>query len=247
MNIVIVAHFDPDGDIASDLVGFLNKLVSEGFLVNLISTGLNVEKTEKLSDKINVTIRDNVGYDFYSYAEGFKQNIDNLNNAENVILMNSSFKIFDQNKLFGFFESAINEKNHSMDLLSLTESQENGFHCQSYLMRFNKNILASRKFVDWWIKMKPISNRQKVINKYEIGLTRFVLTKGYIAGGALTVNLAVKVEAIEIFKKIYGSTRNYVQLNPCHFMWTAIMNEFGIVKYELLNKNPHGIDISGVT
>ena len=244
MNVVIVAHYDINGALEDDLCSFLNYLALKDFHVFLVSTGLRVENTTELNEGINVLIRDNYGYDFYSYAEGFKKNIDMINVSKNIILMNSSFKIISADKLFHYFECAVDDQYQNIDLLSLTESNENSFHCQSFLMRFNNKLISSRRFLNWWLKMKPLNKRQKVIDKYELGLTKFVQKEGFVAGSVLNIDLDRKSQGMKLYKDIYGRVTDYTKLNPCHFMWEALLDDFGVIKYELLNKNPHGLKIN---
>lgn len=246
MNCLFVAHFDTNGYIHEDLALFLNYLCEKGYVIHLISTGMLEEQKIKLNTEIKVTIRENIGYDFYSYALGFKDCLDIIEKIDNIILMNSSFKIYSKEKLSSFFDIATSEDYSSVDLLSLTESFENEYHCQSFLMRCNRNILNCGAFINWWVKMKPINKRQKVIDKYELGLTRFVLKYNFSVSSVLSVSLKRKIKAMSYYKIRYGTCCNYLNLNPCHFMWDAIYEDYGIIKYELLNKNPHGLDISKV-
>lgn len=243
MNLVIIAHFDPKGFLSSDLSEFINFLDIKGFSVYFVSTGINEEYISQLNKTVRVLIRDNYGYDFYSYAKGFANNLDLIDSFENIIVMNSSFKIISLEKLYSFFELATNDFYKGIDLLSLTESNEVTYHCQSFVMRFNKKLITSKSFVDWWVRMKPISNRQKVINKYELGLTKFVKRKGFITGGLFNITLERKVKAMELYHDAYGRYEDFDNLNPCHFMWSDLLDDYGIIKYELLKKNPHRLEL----
>lgn len=246
MNYVIVAHYDEYGVISSDLSNFVNFLQNNNFSVILVSTHLNNNEMYKINKNIKTIVRDNYGYDFYSYCTGIQLISNNWENIDNIILMNSSFKIFDYNKLYSFFLQSIGKKYNQYNLLSLTTSMEVKYHCQSFLLRFNKEVLSNSDFKKWWLTMEPINDRQQVIYKYELGLTDFILKQGFSSQGLFYVGFARKIKSMLRYYRLQRKWLSWHQFNPCHFLWDDLYDDFGVAKYELINKNPYKFNINKI-
>lgn len=246
MNYVIVAHYDEFGRISSDLSDFINFLQGSNFQIILVSTCLNEAEFKKISQNIKIIVRDNYGYDFYSYRVGIDFIKNSWDYIDNIILMNSSFKIFNDHKLYNFFAKVIAKENQKYDVLSLTTSMEIRYHCQSFLLRFNRKVLNSLSFQNWWSSMQPISDRQQVIYQYELGLTDFLLQQNFTSSSLFHIGLLRKVKSMLRYFRLTKTWSSWSGINPCHFLWDELYHDYGIVKYELINKNPHNININKI-
>ena len=69
-NYLIFAHYHSDGLIRTDLQDFLKKNKKIFREVVFISTNLKKSEKIKISKKIKIINRKNIGYDFYSYKVG---------------------------------------------------------------------------------------------------------------------------------------------------------------------------------
>jgi hypothetical protein len=74
--------------------------------ITFVSTRLNLASEEKLKPYANILVRQNKGYDFYSYKMGFNS-IQNIGDVDHLIFFNSSFVTFDPKKLYKKYLSGI--------------------------------------------------------------------------------------------------------------------------------------------
>ncbi len=237
---IIVAHFDLEGCIKADLVHFVNLLAQTYQNIVFVSTNLNSEAKAQLNPAIHIIIRDNIGYDFYSYKVGLDYLRENKN-IFTIFLMNSSFCILEPAKLATTFFAV---DYSTIDLLGLTTSRELAYHAQSFLFRINHSLYTSSYFETWWKKMKPLNNRDEVIKNYEIGISQYCIDNGFIVNSLYQPSLEAQVLAIKKKPNLYEKIKDPLTLNPTHFYWEELLSQFGVAKWELINKNPHQFDIS---
>lgn len=234
---VIVAHFHPKGLLRDDFVALLTKLQDAMGRVHIVSTRLQSKECARLPGAVSVDIRENVGYDFYSYRTGLDA-LGNLDDFSKVILMNSSFLCLDGDRLIRGF-CAINHEKY--DAFGLTVSQQQTRHLQSFLLSFGSRCLRSSRFRKWWQDMVPIDERDAVIDRYEIGLSRFLRDCGFSIGAAFhPTRKQMRTALWRAFKrgKVALDPRS---LNPTQFYWDYLLAEFGIVKAGLLRDDPYAL------
>lgn len=239
---IVVAHYDPNGLIKKDLINFVNLLAQNYQNIVFVSTNLIVEAKKLINPSVHFIVRENIGYDFYSYKIGLDYLKENKN-IFTIFLMNSSFCILDPNKLATTF-FAIDYSN--IDLLGLTTSREIAYHVQSFLIRINNTLFTSSYFETWWDKMRPLNKRDEVIKNYELGMSQYFMDKGFIANSLYQPTLEAQVLAIKKKPNLYKKIKDPLTLNPTHFYWEEVLSQFGIAKWELINKNPHQFDISSL-
>ena len=189
----------------------------------LVSTNLQDSERLKVSSACEVVVRDNTGYDFYSYRTGILQLLAE-NPAFQITLMNTSFIILEPEKLI---RNYVEGTRHSLpsDVYGLTMSQEHFPHIQSFLMTLSASLWSQQPFIDWWQQMEPVNDRQEVINRYEIGLSLFMTAKGLSLSSAFDHPPTAPI------------------LNPTHGSASALFDAFGIVKIETYRQNPHQLDL----
>ena len=78
---LIFAHYHSNGLIRKDIINFLNESKKYFTKIVFVSTKVNLKELKKISKKIKVIKRKNIGYDFYSYKIGweFLSKISNYN------------------------------------------------------------------------------------------------------------------------------------------------------------------------
>lgn len=146
-------------------------------------------------------------------------------------------------------------------LRGLTVSNNPKFHIQSYLFAFETSVLInSNEFKEWWEQMEPLSNRDEVISRYEIGMSDWFSKRGVPIKSALTLDqkdivrsvchaLVKRNWKITDFTKILRRKLNFYlkihrNLNPTHFFWMAVYNQSKILKVDLIKNNPTNQDLS---
>jgi Rhamnan synthesis protein F len=259
---LIFAHFDINGDVRSDTRDFLFACERSNIPVIFVSTRLTVSGRAKLPPSVDVVIRENIGYDFYSYRHGLFSALGfdlsettrlehthwatAVNNSpiKKLVMMNSSILIGDPGPLI-----EIIHRSQQADVSGLTISKEFNCHIQSFFVSFNSATLAAAHFFHWWKEMIPINKRDAVIQKYEIGLTQWLLKNGN------TIEAAFRPSASEVLKAAYMARRSgwllntkplrkWKYINPTMFFWFALWRDYSIAKIELIEKNPYDFKLT---
>ena len=221
----VVAHYDPAGRVAQHLRGLVAHLASLGRVV-FVSTNLATADEQALaSTGIEVITRPNEGYDFFSWRRGIEA-LGELSAFDALTILNSSFVCLDPPTLTSrFFASA----SPDVDVLGITSNYEYAAHVQSYWMSFEtRRVLDSPAFAAFWRDMQPVSDRNLVIPRYEVGLSQAMNRAGLRLASAFTPPP--------------GQRPPYH--NPTHVFWDAVLAQFGIIKLELLRTNPFRMDLS---
>jgi lipopolysaccharide biosynthesis protein len=221
----VVAHYDPAGRVARHLRALAAHLASMGRVV-FVSTNLADRDAQALrGDGMEVITRPNEGYDFFSYRRGIEA-LGDLSAIDALTILNSSFVCLDPATLTTRFFAGVAP---GIDVLGITSNYEYAAHVQSYWMSFEtRRVLDSPAFASFWSDMQPISDRDLVIPRYEVGLSQAMNRAGLRLASA--------------FKPPAGERPPYH--NPTHVYWDAVLAQFGILKLELLRTNPFRRDLS---
>ena len=222
----VVAHYDPAGRVAWNLRDLVAHLATLG-RVTFVSTNLSGDAAQSLGGGVQVITRPNEGYDFYSYKRGIEA-LGSLAGFDEVVILNSSFVCLDPARLTERFFSRARP---GIDLLGLTASYEYAPHLQSYWVSFHgRRVLDSPVFARWWRDMEPISDRDLVIPRYEVGMSHAFHDAGFTLASAFSAP---------------DERRGAIaRRNPTHVAWDALMEEFGMLKLELLRTNPLRMDLA---
>jgi rhamnosyltransferase len=249
----VIAHYDPKGAIAQHLRSLAAYLASQSAHVVFVSTGVAPGHAACLPESVKVMARTNIGYDFSSYKCGI-QALGDLSRFERIVMLNSSFICLNPRKLF---TNLFAQSTAGFDVLGVTASQEFKPHLQSYLVSFqNQRLISSTAFLEWWASVEPLSERDRVVYNYEVGMSSHFLGRGFSVGAAFAPTPALKQRAAADFLRFKGHAPAADQqgramldeaiadaLNPMHFCWDAVLNQFAIIKLELLSKNPYDMDL----
>jgi rhamnosyltransferase len=141
----------------------------------------------KLKDFCNdIIIRENKGFDFGAWKDALlKEGWERLSKYDNVTLMNDTCfgPIFDLQNIYTEMEQ------ESIDFWGLTLHQKTkrGMpgsnapipeHIQSFFICFNKTVILSYVFQNFWIKLKYLDDINKLISDYETKLTSLLSNNG---------------------------------------------------------------------
>jgi lipopolysaccharide biosynthesis protein len=128
---------------------------------------------QKLPNNVRVFIRENRDYDFWSYRQGIFELLRD-GYCGTITLLNSSFVATDSTKLL-----KIIKENECFGISGAVISDEKHLHLQSWALNFSKTIIGNSEFLTWWRDMVQIDDREIVKEKYEIGLSQFLLKRGF--------------------------------------------------------------------
>jgi rhamnosyltransferase len=249
----VVAHYDARGRVAAYLRELVAHLAAQSAPVVFVSTGLASDEAGRLAQHARVIVRENVGYDFGSYKAGI-ESLGDLAGIERLVLLNSSFLVADPAAFTARFFAASGR----FDLLGLTQCGQIAPHLQSFCLCFdNPGILAAPAFASWWRAMTPISDKQELIRRYEVGLSAHFAAHGFRLGCAFgrdrRLKLLAAFRAIEcgMLAVTVPATGPFVidpeigdTFDPTHFTWEALLEGFGVLKLSLLKINPAGVNLS---
>ena len=218
------------------------------------------------SDPDRFTIlKRNIGYDFGSYAVGVFATCDHFGRLDEMILMNDSVvQIADDiAPLIARFRAA------GADAVSCTDSFEHSYHLQSYMVWFGASVLSSGCLQRFMANYSFTSKKEDVIAEGELGLSQMLHSEGFdiaalfpyqAVASAWVRRHAATMQAVRdlpglpedwsgtCFKKallerldlILDRLLHGAPLNPSHFFWDILVEEFGcpFVKRELIIVNP---------
>ncbi len=229
----------------------LDVLRTENFAdLMLISTGLDASLYQDRLAGIRVVVRENVGYDFYSWRLGIMEALPG--GYREAILLNSSFYVIDVQKFCALLRPRMPV---GVKVRSLTVSWQAAFHAQSYFLQFDAEVLGSAVFARFWRDMQPISSRLAVIETYELGLSRqlaqefpidSIFTPGtyekfLLLRRGLKDPSKIPAEQMEPAYEFYKQA-----LNPSLMWWDCLLDRYGIVKKQLVHENPFGWQIDDI-
>lgn len=252
--IAIVAHFDPDDRIDECFKTLLHCVAQVCSRVIVVTT--SSVPVGALADMAQVELirRPNIGYDFMSYRIGLAH----LGDAEGVnaiVLVNSSFVVVDDAAFIRTLRSMV-EATVAHDVAGLTESRQIQTHLQSYLMAFSRRAFNAEWFRAFFDDVTPCNTKFELILKYELGLSRTFHSRAVKATSLFKMTAKERFRACvrwlaflcrEHGVSIWATSLPYKQIgqfNPTHFAAEPLARRHGIVKKEVLQRNPHGLDTS---
>ena len=172
--LAVMAHYDPRGQVAPHVrrqVQALAMAVDE--LVVVSTSDLDDDGRDFLDRHARLVRRSNYGYDFFSYKTGLESS--RLTDHDEVVVCNDTYvgPLVDYTQVFDTMAS------RPADFWGLTASQRVHPHVQSFFVAFRPWLVDSHAFRRFWGDMSPVSDRARVINEYEVGLTKALTAGGF--------------------------------------------------------------------
>jgi lipopolysaccharide biosynthesis protein len=245
---VVIAHFDADNRFSNNFFKIINCLQNLNLSVTVITTSDHISNVNLLPRDVDLRVRPNFGYDFYSYKIFLTESIAQ-GPSEGVLLLNSSFLLTDEvaftKTLFELVEEMI-----SVDFVGVVSSNQFSQHFQSFMLGIGPNLLMADWFRDWVNSIETTDTKQEVIHHYEIGLSQLVRAHGHSTRTLFNLTFREKVLVkMRYFKYILrchphlvlSSLRKLDQFNPSQFSYDYLMERVGIVKSEVVFRNPLNI------
>lgn len=170
-----MAHYDPSGSLGPHVRQQVDALAAAVDDLVVVSTAqLGEEERAWIEDRGRLIVRDNVGYDFYSYKIGLDSS-GALGDHDEVIVCNDTYV----GPLRSYADIFAGMAERPTDFWGFTRSERVQPHLQSFFLAFRPWLVQSRAFRRFWSEMTPISDRKKVIHRYEVGLTGTLAEAGF--------------------------------------------------------------------
>jgi len=249
----VVAHYSSEGRVSESIINLLRFLRNHASDIIFVSTGINSNYEKVVRSLCRVIVRQNFGHDFWSYKVGIDA-LRGKNKLDRIVIFNSSFVTVAPALLVRPFLGVP----EGPALKGVSLSTQYAPHLQSFWVSFEHNhLVRSLDFSEWWSGMIPISDRLKVIEKYEIGMSKFFSDRGYSLQVANSPsekdwflglcraygNGLVPVEKENIGDGLRLNLDDSRHLNPSHILWDFLLRSSGIIKLDLLRKNPYRLDL----
>ncbi len=175
--IALVSSWSQTEVMSRSLSAYLKELQRLGYQTVVISTSpVATELVWPHGRPANTVVvrRENIGYDFGSWAAALNA-MPWVRSKPFVLLTNDSM-VGPFAPLDHVLEAA---ESSSADLFGLTESYQIIHHPQSFFLLFKRGILADPAWVDFFDSVRPQDSKVKVIQAYELGLSRYCAREGY--------------------------------------------------------------------
>lgn len=250
--VAVVAHFDAEGRLTDFTRSLLGALLEHVERVVLVSTRLAPDEATGLDARITVIVRENVGYDFYSFRTGILA-VEALYSYDELIIANDSVLLIDPRGLAHAFDKMADVE---CDVWGMTESYEVTRHLQSYFIVFRKSAFFSQYFHQFWRDVRVLDDKWEIILSYEVGLTQWLLHHGARIAAAFRPNPAGAdklIRRLERTRQRLGVSNEGGRLtraaalkaNPVHYLWDDLYRQYGFIKTEVLRDDPNGVrDVS---
>ncbi|WP_255423900.1 rhamnan synthesis F family protein [Xanthomonas sp. SI] len=246
--VAVVAHFDAEGLLTEFTRRLLDELLLHAERIVLVSTRLAPEQAAGLDDRIKVIVRENVGYDFYSFRTGIFA-VEALYSYDELIIANDSVITIDRG---GIGKAFAQMRDVECDVWGMTESLQVSRHLQSYFLVFRKSAFFSHYFERFWRNVRVLDDKWEIILSYEVGLTQWLLSHGAKIGVAFQPDAAAqRTVAVRLKRKrlrdgvnaliAAPSKQGVMHANPAHYLWDALYRRFGFIKSEVLRDDPNGV------
>lgn len=259
--LILFAHYDPNDHISQHVLHYLAALKPLAEKLIVISTAPLTEKVnaDLSSHCDDLIVRENEGYDFYSWKVGFEK-AGNLDTYDEVVICNDSVygPFFSLENIFAEMEQT------SCDFWGMTDNHNIAYHIQSYFVVFRKTALQSDVFQKFWKNLKKQHVKFDIVKDYEVGLTQMLLHAGLEAAVYIQpqhnrslihqMKRLVAMGPVGIVKGIYkkgflASLRFFKPntVDPTLAAWQELIKQgMPFLKVRLLKDNPYQTDIENV-
>ena len=226
--VCVFVGFDSESKLHEYVLYYLKEL-KKYFDIYFITTAENMQKDRGAIYKLQklckaIIVRKNEGYDFGSWKLGIERYYSEIKDYDGLLLANDSVygPLFDLKAFIKKFERS------QADIFGMTDSNEIGYHLQSYFVMYKKQVINDEVFKRFWANVSIQGCKWDVIKKYEIGFSHQLIHCG-----------GYKLDA-------YCDMGNYPVSNYMHTNWRELVTvkSCPFIKVELVKKNPINADIS---
>ncbi|MCB1192166.1 MAG: hypothetical protein H7A23_08685 [Leptospiraceae bacterium] len=236
----LFANYDGLNKIHDYVIYNLQKIKELNFEILLIVTSKELPDSEirKVSNIVDkIIFRENIGYDFGSWKKGLEI-VGDYDKYEQIFITNDSVygPIYDLGEVFETMEK------RGLDMWGLTDSFENRYHAQSYFLVFSQKIIQSEFFKNFWnsVKYYPNALKSRIIQQYEIGLSRGALKNNFQIGAYIGY-YDILEKILELGKEKKAPKKAFKKLlNPTLLLWKELLmySKSPYLKVDLIKSNP---------
>ena len=241
--LVLFAHFDRKDEVDPYVVFYLESLYRAGSTIIFVSgsPSLKPETAEAIQPFCaGIYTRETLSLDFGSWHLAWKlmeRRGWKLENFEQVLLANDSVygPLFDLHEMFSNLEDA--------DLYGVIESKEYVSHLQSFFLLFALNSRTIPFVQKFWRDFQYIADKDKLIQRYEIGISVAAREQGLIVRPYISDDAARAANLARADGR--GVLADRTPVNNMLKCWDTLIsaNRCPFVKVSLIFKNPpEGID-----
>jgi rhamnosyltransferase len=187
--LLLFSHYNQQGLLSSYVVFILEKFRSLFERVVFVSNSkIDLEAKKRIlpfTDKI--LVRENIGFDFGAWKQAIlEEGWDTLDSYDSLTIMNDTCfgPFYDMQKVFEQMESS------EIDFWGLTNHKAFSFgmpgsedpvpeHIQSYFLSFNRKIIISETFANFWNSVQNFTDVNEVILHYETQLASVFQKSGF--------------------------------------------------------------------
>ena len=240
-SLVIYAHFDPHSRIDPYVLFALQALRKLPARVILASTSptLDPEDLKKARRCCSeIFLLKNQSLDFGSWRTVIRVDSELIKASERLILLNDSV----YGPFFPLVPILDEMTGRGIDFWGLTEGGETPWHVQSYFLVFEKRALTHRAFDKFWKEFQYIRDKNRIIGRYEIGLSQLLRKSippisfdAWVSKAKLQEWSFQKKDSFEYFDQFSSGK----ELNPTLYYWKPLIEafHFPFLKTELLKRN----------
>lgn len=251
--VCIFAHWDKDNFVDDYVIYYLKSLRNLCEKIIFVSDCFELKNKEVLNDIVDFVISENHNeYDFGSYKCGFLLMQEQKLDYDELLFTNDSCygPFFELKPIFEKMEKK------KCDFWGLTRSNYGLLkksqilpapHIQSYFLVFKRNVCESDVFLNFIKNIKHEDTKEDIIEKYEIGMSKLLLSNGFKAATYInkynhTVNhLAMKWERLIRWYKFPFIKTNILKngIMPIGEIknWESAINSVSDYPIELIVKN----------
>jgi lipopolysaccharide biosynthesis protein len=226
-NVCLFAHFDKDDRVDEYVLRYLKEIKQLQFSIIFISTAnlpkLEVERLR--CDCDDVILRQNAGFDFGSWSEGFARYADKIGGR--LLLANDS--VYGP---IGSLAAAFDRlTTKTADFYGFVESIDREPHLQSWFLLFEPWIVQHVEFKAMLRQSFSAMGKNDIIKNGELGLSRRLRAAGF------------KYNALYLTSHS-GLAARYLPANPTQLLWSELLlqEQIPFLKVELLRDNPLGLE-----
>jgi hypothetical protein len=177
----------------------LDFLNANGFNVIVVSNSKQIDEPslqQLMFRSIAILERPNIGYDFGAYRDGVLWTFKEFGTFDQLLLTNDS--------VFGPMDlrSDIFKKAFAVDadIVGLLDSLEICYHFQSFWLLFNRKVIASDKFYNYWATCPYFPDKVTVVRKMETKILDYFLKMNFTGETLFQVHHVTK-RAIQNFQR----------------------------------------------
>jgi hypothetical protein len=176
-DVAVFCHFDPDGAVRPDVLGYVAALRSAGFSVVVVSNSGRLVPEDAAALRglcAAVLVRRNSGRDFAAWREAMGRLGLPRVETRRLLLANDSVC-----GPLAPLEPLLARMDDAADMWGMTDSEELGWHLQSFFLLVGSGVFRSKAWQRFWRGVRPMPSKLLTILWYEVGLSRYLTRAGF--------------------------------------------------------------------